>query len=487
MKKLLRAILSLCLIAACIFGLLSVYGGFQDVLNIQDYKTADGDEAKEGIEMARDGLAQLMENETTYTEGVATYEDGLVQLADGRAQLADGAAQLAAGEAELAAGKQQIAENTDAYNEGKAALAQIDPLMPYLDQYVQWRDSGLSSAPGFSTFQEWFVNVVSPVIASIGLEVPADVTDFPAWMQSYVADGKAQLKQYEDGLVAIEEGEKQLAEGYATYDEGQAQLADGEKQLAEGDAQLKVFEDGEKQIADGMNQLLEGMSGDVRYRSGEVITTSLAERLGPDWNLYVLNEDGSTKQYRGVDFVNFENCVKLCDEGEKYLEDSEANITAEMMKRIATMACMGLASVLGLIAGIAGLISAFSGKRKTGFWCGLLGTILAAAGIVIGLLTHWKDQAYQIRDAAGNYTYTYDGQVKAIIILACVLALFTIVAAIARKNAPKKVKATGGSVTKSADQIYAGAVSDSSKDAEIARLRDELAELRAKKPDTYKD
>ena len=57
MKKLLRAILSLCLIAACIFGLLSVYGGFQDVLNIQDYKTADGDQAKEGIEMARDGLA----------------------------------------------------------------------------------------------------------------------------------------------------------------------------------------------------------------------------------------------------------------------------------------------------------------------------------------------------------------------------------------------------------------------------------------------
>ena len=52
MKKLLRAILSLCLIAACIFGLLSVYGGFQDVLNIQDYKAADGDQAKEGIEMA---------------------------------------------------------------------------------------------------------------------------------------------------------------------------------------------------------------------------------------------------------------------------------------------------------------------------------------------------------------------------------------------------------------------------------------------------
>ena len=483
MKKLLRAILSLCLIAACIFGLLSVYGGFQDVLNIQDYKTADGDQAKEGIEMARDGLAQLMENETTYTDGVKQYEDGLVQLADGRAQLADGAAQLADGEAQLADGKKQIAENTDRYNEGKALLEQIDPIMPYVQQYIQWRDSGLASAPGFSTFQEWFVSVVAPIISSVGLEIPSDVSDFPGWFNAYVEDGHAQLKQYEDGLVQIEEGEKQLAEGYAAYADGQAQLADGEKQLADGDAQLKVFEDGEGQIADGMNQLIEGMAADTRYRSGEVITKSLAERLGPDWQLYVLNEDGSRKQYRGVDFVNFENCVKLCDEGEKFLEESEANITAEMMKRIATMACMGIASVLGLIAGILGLIAAFSNKRKNGFGFGLWGTIISCAGIIVGLLSHWRDQAYQIRDAAGNYTYTYDAQVKAIIILACVLALFTLVSAIARKNAPKKVKGA----SKSADQIYASAVSDHSKDAEIARLREELADLRAKKPDTYKE
>lgn len=469
MKKLLRAILSLCLIAACIFGLLSVYGGFQDVLNIQDYKTADGDQAKEGIEMARDGLAQLMENETTYTEGVATYNDGLVQLADGRRQLAEG-------EAQLADGKQQIADNTDRYNEGKALLEQIDPIMPYVQQYIQWRDSGLASAPGFSTFQEWFVSVVAPIISSVGLEIPSDVSDFPGWFNAYVEDGHAQLKEYEDGLVQIAEGEVQLADG-------RAQLADGEKQLADGDAQLKVFEDGEAQIADGMNQLIEGMAADTRYRSGEVITKSLAERLGPDWQLYVLNEDGSRKQYRGVDFVNFENCVKLCDEGEKFLEESEANITAEMMKRIATMACMGIASVLGLIAGILGLIAAFSNKRKNGFGFGLWGTIISCAGIIVGLLTKWRDQAYQIRDAAGNYTYTYDAQVKAIIILACVLALFTLVAAIARKSAPKKVKGA----SKSADQIYASAVSDHSKDAEIARLREELADLRAKKPDTYKE
>ena len=485
MKKLLRALISLCLIAACVFALMTAYGAVQDIMNIKDYKTADGDMAKEGIAAARDGLAQLMENETTYQDGVAQYEDGLVQLADGRAQLADGAAQLAEGEAALADGKQQIADNTQAYNEGKAALEKIDPIMPYLNQYIQWRDSGLSSAPGFSTFQEWFVAVVKPLIASIGMEVPDDVTDFPGWMSAYVEDGKAQLKQYEDGLVQIEEGEKQLAEGYAAYADGQAQLADGEKQLADGDAQLKVFEDGERQIADGMNQLIEGMAPAIRYRSGEQTVAGLTERLGPDWQLYVLNEDGSRKQFRGVDYVNFANCVKLCDEGEKYLEDGEADITKELVGRFAVVGPMGIAALLGLIGGLLGLFRAFGNKRKNGFGFGLWSTILSCAGIIAGLFTHWRDQAYQIRDAAGNYTYTFDGVVKAIVILACVAAIFTIMSAIARKNAPKKVKASKGG--KSADQIYASAVNNTSKDEEIARLRDELAELRAKKPETYKD
>ena len=41
MKKVLLAILSLCLIAASIFGLFSGVAGMKDVLNIKDYKEAD--------------------------------------------------------------------------------------------------------------------------------------------------------------------------------------------------------------------------------------------------------------------------------------------------------------------------------------------------------------------------------------------------------------------------------------------------------------
>ena len=110
MKKFLRFVLSLCLIAACIFGLLSAYAGVQDVLNIKAYKEDDLARAQDGLEQARDGIAQLKENEQTYLDGVDTYTEGLAAYADGQARLADGAVQLQDGEAQLAAGSQQIAQ-----------------------------------------------------------------------------------------------------------------------------------------------------------------------------------------------------------------------------------------------------------------------------------------------------------------------------------------------------------------------------------------
>lgn len=450
MKKLLRVLVSLFLIAACVFGLLAAYGGVQDVLNIKDYKEADLARAQDGLAAARDGIAQLMENESAYTEGVGTYNDGLVQLADGRQQLAEGAAKLAAGEQALADGKQQIADNTEKYNSGKAALEKIDPLMPYLDQYIQWRDSGLDSAPGFSTFQEWFVAVVRPIISSIGLEVPEDVTDFPAWMQAYVADGKAQLKQYEDGLVAIEEGEATLAQGYSDYADGQARLADGEQQLAEGDAKLKQYEDGQVQLVDGMYQLIDGMQEADRYRSGEKKVPGLLELLGGEFQPYVLNDDGSVKTYRGNNFVNLEECLRLCDEGDHYLDLSSVQTHKELYSRIASNALLLLASIFGIIAGLLGIISTFTGKKRTGLGFGIVTAILAIAGNIVGIIFKYHDLLFSVKDADGAYTYHGDQQYKALILLAIAAILFCIVAKLAKKCAKKAEEAKKAKKTETA-------------------------------------
>ena len=59
-----------------------------------------------------------------------------------------------------------IDANTDAYNEGKALLAKIEPLMPLLNTYVKFRDGSIAKLPGFDSAQAWFVGKVAPIAFS---------------------------------------------------------------------------------------------------------------------------------------------------------------------------------------------------------------------------------------------------------------------------------------------------------------------------------
>ena len=217
---------SILILLASIFGLLAGAFGVRDALAVKTFLQGDGT-GDDPVAMLTDGISQLKENEKAYNDGIIQYKDGLVQLEDGAVQLADGEVQLAdgkkqlkdgeaqlaqgykdyaAGKKQLADGQRQIDENTAAYKEGKATLAKIEPIIPYLNQYIAFRDGTIAKLPGFETAQEWFMAVVRPLMKKLGLfDIPKDVRDLPVYITTMVKDGKAQLKQYEDGL-------KQLAE-----------------------------------------------------------------------------------------------------------------------------------------------------------------------------------------------------------------------------------------------------------------------------------
>ena len=167
MKKVLLTIISVCLIAASIFGLFAGVTSISDIMNVKEYKEKDAEEGLESIDTLDAGLDQLQENEGTYLAGVDTYTAGLVSYSEGKSTLSAGYAayyagkkQLEEGKAAYAAGKKQIEDNTAAYNEGKATLAKIEPLMPYVDQYVKFRNGTISNLAGFASAQAWFVSVV---------------------------------------------------------------------------------------------------------------------------------------------------------------------------------------------------------------------------------------------------------------------------------------------------------------------------------------
>ena len=502
MKRVLLMVCSICLVLACLFGLFACVAGMKDALNIQEYKQEDADHAREGIATARDGIKQLQENEDVYLNGVGTYEAGLIELSSGKSALnagykeyyagkkaleegkkayAEGVKALEAGKKEYEAGKKKIAENTQAYNEGKEKLAKIEPLMPYLNQYVQFRDGTIAKLPGFDNAQVWFVKTVRPIAANLGITIPDDVTDFPAFMNKMVADGKAQLKEYEDGVAKLAEAEKTIAAGEKKLADAEKQLAAGEKklaagknELANGDKKLKVYEGGQEQLAAGMQQLLDEMVP-CTTRSGKQTVPGLKELLGDDFSIWVLNDKGEVKVERGCQFVDLDACAKLCDEAEHYLELQEADIKSELYPRIAMNIMMALAAVIGIVASIVAIVGAVTGSKKTGFVGGIITAVLAVAANIVGLVVGYTDFVYQTReivDGVKEYTYSGDLQLYALIVLAVIAVIFTIVAGLARSAAKKAEAETVAQANQAAAAGAAAAAVAAAAPAEAAPVEE---------------
>ncbi len=501
MKKGLLVLLSILLIAASIFGLFAGVKGVKEALNVAEYKADHGnaglyailhsdqditdrdlypviDESKpedpNWNTSLRGGVDALRENMNAYLEGVPEYEAGLIQLEDGKLQLAAGQVKLNQGYADYAAGQQKLAEgkktldageaeyaaglkeyndgvamieaNTDAYNEGKAKLAKIEPLMPYVDAYVNFRNGVVDSLPGFGqtmfhNAQAWFAQIVMPLASSLGLSLPGDVTDLPAAVQQMVAEGKQQLKAYEDGLAQLEAGKAKLEAGRAALDqghidykngqaaladgaaklaageqakaEGVAKLADGEKQLADGKSQLDLFESSEDALVEGAMLLIEQYSyrdadvGAVAWNAtetkGKEVCPSIAKMLSeekyfgskfdinnPEDVLWQKDENGNFIIVNDHKLIDLDAVEKVADAGKDYISVRHTNaVKAEVLSRFVTYGLLALASVFGILAGLFGLLSAASiskGKIGAATVCGWIAAIAAIAGTIWGII-----------------------------------------------------------------------------------------------------
>lgn len=467
MKKTTHKIVSVLILLVSIFGLLSGAFGIKDALAVKDFLTSgEGDP----VAQLTDGITQLKENEKAYTDGVVTYKDGVKQLADGAAKLKDGEAQLADGKKQLADGKAQLAKgyqdyadgqktlaegqktidaNTAAYNEGKATLAKIDPIIPYLNQYIAFRDGTIAKLPGFDNAQEWFVSVVRPVMKQLDLvDIPDDVTDLPVYVTNMVKEGRAQLKQYEDGLkqlsagkIALADGKKKLQEGEAQLADGKQQLAkgkkdlnkgyadyaDGKKQLKEGRAQLKQFEDGMGTLQGGLDQVLSQKS--YVHKDGTVVVASPADKLGKEFDYAKYNKDGSKVEMldKTKTYIDLDKATQVRDSLSGYVDNMTKAATNEIMGRVVLCALLIIASIAGIIAGLRGLIKA------KGFVPGIVSAVFGIAALIGGIATKFNDYVFLAEGGTANGKL----QLAAIIAVAIVTLCFAIVTGFTRDKTKK--------------------------------------------------
>ncbi len=530
MKRVFLTVCSICLVLAGLFGVFTGAAGIKDAANLQDYKTEDSEMGLEAVDELLGGIEQLRANETTYSEGVSTYEAGLISYSEGQSTLSagyaayyegkkaleEGKAEYEAGKKALAEGQAQIDANTQAYNEGKEQLAKIEPLLPYLNQYVQLRDGTIGKLPGFDSAQAWFVSVVRPLASRLGLDIPDDVTDFPAYINQMVADGKAQLKQYEDGLATLEAGRAKLAEAEKTIAAGEAKLAEAEKQLAQGEtdlaaggqalaegkAQLAEFENGAAMIAAGIETLLseeENVTGTFYFKEGssdEVacpsIKSILLERYGEDWTYWLTDENGEIVVKNGCQYLDLDACEQAAIAAQDYINAYQGDpaITGDTIKRIfycighpdgeitythlgheITMPCdqcetvireviarylvsiFELAvSVLALICGIFGIM--FSARRRgvSGVVLGFVTAGLGLASIVFGFCTSFTSYIYPVALYSGGERTGYEFSSHAQAPALIALTVLAFIFALLAMAAKNDIKRKAAAVKAAADE-----------------------------------
>ncbi len=457
-KSALTTIISILLVLAGVFALAAAGFGVKDGLAIKKYKEDDA-KAADVVGDLEKAIAALKANEEDYLEGIGTYNKGLSDYAAGqqaydagKAELSQGYMDYEAGKKALEEGRAKIAEgqatidaNTDAYNEGKELLAKIEPLMPYLEQYVQLRDGTVANLPGFDSAQAWFVSIVRPLASRLGLDIPADVTDFPAYMQNMVAEGKAMLKQYEDGLAELEAGkaelaageaaladaEKQLAAGEAALADGANELAAGAAALASGKADLEAFEEG-MALVDEYTMTCYKNEPIYRY-NGDMAVPGPEQRLGADFDWKKYDENGELVTLRnGEPYLDLDKCLEVCKSFRESVADHVADVTQELTMRLILYVVLAVAGVLGIIGGILGLV----GKRSA-VVLGIMTAVLAVGCNIFGLLTRYHGYTYPLKD--GTYSGTL--QLIGIIVFAAIAIAFVIVTVSARKEAARAAAA----------------------------------------------
>ena len=438
MKKVLIRIFSAALMLVCVVGL--VFGGvnIKSILEAKDFWEGVKAEALENFDAADAGIAQLKENETKYVEGVETADQGKRALNEGGAQLAvnqplfqENEAALAAGHATyeqkyaeyqaglqkleegratLAAGEKMLAENKQAYDEGKATLARVQPLynicIDHKNRYEAKLAEYNAALEAGETAKANALKIQVDILKGIYEAGVEGMT-----MQDIVAQyetGLSQIQAYEEGMRQVEQGRADIAAGEAAAAEAQKQLEaakamldekdvlleeargklndgiaryeNGKKALMDGLQQLAVFEGGQAQIAEGLNTIIG--TDTYYYENEEPIISSIASRLGENYNFYKLDENGQVLVLNEEQAVDLDRASEVVAAGRAFLQDSELAVTHECMGRAYASILLILGSLAGLAAGILG----FTGKKKGAFITCAVGAVLAVAGLAVDLI-----------------------------------------------------------------------------------------------------
>lgn len=357
----------------------------------------------EGVDLCYQGDAKLLQGHQIIYDGRNQLAQGEEAMAEAQAQYDEAAAQLEDGKAQLAEAKAKMEEARPQYEEGKKQLARLERVQPLLEKYVDFKNNTLENYDGFNSLNAWYIAVVIPYLASLGLELPSDMDAFTESMAQQIAEGNAMLAEYEAAEVELNNAQAQIDEAdaqliaakevldgkYKDLDNAADEIKNAENQLgyatsklAEGKATLAEFEDAVTTVETAVAALM--TTKPVCDRLDNVAVEGVAARLGDDFDIYKYNEEGEILSLtNGNPRLDYDKCLEVCDAYRDYIRDYGKDIGREMTLRIILDAALLAAAVFAIVAAI----KALRGKASAVKLSIILFAFLAlcnAYGIAIG-------------------------------------------------------------------------------------------------------
>ena len=413
MKRTLLMILSILLAASSVFGIVAAGNGSDELSDILRFKRGQKSDILDFVDILDGRVAELRkaeenrtEEEKDYTESVVTDQKGTEQYNAGQQQYNAGAEKIAKGQAEYDAAEAQYnaklaeyqaaekrlndaeAQLNDAKAQRDAAQAQLDAATPAYEKAKPIYDL-IQSLGGWG-------DLVSQTLAKYGY---TSIEDLKKEMKAY-EDGQAALAQANSQIAAAEQeinnGKAQLAAAKTQLDQGKEQLAAAKVQLDNGKAQLAAAKN---QLNAGQQQLSENVSkmNELKETLTEQDDVEQAVKSGIE---LLMENDGIAE--RVSDKNDYESVLQAARD---YVEADTDKLNAELDLRQKLYNLLRIISIVGVVAGIFGVLAAHKPNRTRLFAAsGAMGiTAIAALGLnIYGLSNDYRSFVYALEDGSGS-------------------------------------------------------------------------------------
>ena len=476
MKRIVLAIISVCLVVASVFGIFAAGAGIDEVTDIRKETKLKNDDIAASVKLIKETYAELTSEDgldsdakslatgivtdqygsAAVAKGQAEYDKGKAEYDKGKAEYDKGKAKLEKGKADYAAAEKLIAEKEQEIAEGERMIAEAEP---QIEEAKRQRDEAQKKLDLITPVYE----EVKPLYDKLKSSSKEYVQLITVSINTLItAAGYTNIDQlfadYEDGVKQLEAANMQIAEAEKQLSDGKQQVADGKKLLAIGKAELAAAKeqlaDGEKKLAAGKKELDAGKaklkSAQSQLAAGKRQMAQNSQKMAADLENLKDLDDAQELVDNGIEILlsNDDIAREVSDRSDydevltaaqEFVDGQIDTVEKEISLRSALYSLLKYLCIVCGVAGAAGLIAVIVPRIPTLMFALCTGAAAALCGVGLnayGMTKDYRYFVYTLEDGTGTGSLQHALMVG-IMIAAILLAIVAFVCFAAYRKGSK--------------------------------------------------